>query len=202
MTAELRCQGSRKINVLKTAILLILTAAAPAEQKPVQSYDTYKSWLVACDNTLACVAKGFSGDVAGAEIRIERDAGPAGTLAVSISANEKFGWNDVRLDGAPLALPRSAWRLDSADGETSLVATDLAASQALVRRLANGAKVTLGAAGEIPLDGFAAAMLRLDERQGRIGGVTALLKLGPAPASQVPAALPRRGSPATRSRRR
>jgi hypothetical protein len=136
------------------------------------------------------VAKGFSQDNAGAEITVERDAGPTGTLALAISAETGFGIGDIKVDGAPVPLSGAAWHLESADGETSLATGDLDAARALVQRLRNGSKVTLGAAGEVPLDGFAAAMLRLDERQGRAGSVTALVKVGPTPASRVPSAPP------------
>jgi hypothetical protein len=45
----------------------------------------------------------------------------------------------------------------------------------------------------VPLDGFAAAILRLDDRQGRLDNVTSLSRPGALPASRVPAppALPK-----------
>lgn len=147
--------------------------------------------MVVCDNTLNCVAKGFSDDNAsGVEIRIERDAGPASKLIASISAVNKFGLADIRVDGVLLSLPNTAWQIESSDDETSVTSDDLNAVRALVQHLRNEAKVTLAGTGEVPLDGFAAAMLRLDARQGRTGGVTALIKVGPALASSVPAAPP------------
>jgi hypothetical protein len=53
--------------------------------------------------------------------------------------------------------------------------------------------LTLGGESEVSLDGLAAAVLRLDDQQQRIGGVTAIAKPGPWPASRVPASpvLPR-----------
>jgi len=160
------------------------SAAAPG---PIQSYDTYKSWFVACDNELACVAKGVSD---GADISIERQGGPTGTLVMFIRAGHAFSLADIRIDGQPAGLSKAAWELSAADDETTASSSNLVTIRALVQRLRNASKVSLGGESEVPLDGFAAAMLRLDERQGRLGGVTALFRPGPAPASQVPARPP------------
>jgi hypothetical protein len=175
-------------------ILLLLAAAAsasgpaPAARQAVQSYDSYQSWFVACDNTLSCVAKGFSDSDAGAEIRIERDAGPKGAAIVSISADHGFALGDVAIDGRPAGLAAPAWHLTSEDGETSATSDDPGAVRAIVQRLRNASTLTLGGDVAVPLDGFAAAVLRLDDRQGRVGGVTALMRPGPLPAARVPAA--------------
>src|SRR3954463_11015513 len=62
---------------------------------PIQSYDIYKSWFVACDNALACVAKGVTD---GADITIERQGGPTGTLVAFIRAGHAFSLADIRID--------------------------------------------------------------------------------------------------------
>ena len=159
-----------------------------ATPQPVQSYNSYKSWFVACDNELACVAKGVS--EAGADITIERQGGPTGTLVAFIRATQAFRLADIRIDGQPARLSGPAWQISVSDDETIATSSDLVAIRSLVQRLRNASKVSLGESTEVPLDGFAAAMLRLDERQGRLGGVTALFRPGPAPASQVPARPP------------
>ncbi|MET0245824.1 MAG: DUF1176 domain-containing protein [Sphingomonas sp.] len=158
--------------------------------EPIQSYDSYRSWFVACDNTLSCVVKGFDGDRGGSEMRIERDAGPAGTMAATISATDRFAPADVRIDGAPAGLTGPAWSYSSTQDGTSVTSTDLTAIRALVQKLRNAKTITLGGDASIPLDGFSAAMLRLDDRQGRNGGMTALIKPGALPAARVPAAPP------------
>ncbi len=175
------------------AAVLLATAAASLSAAPVgtvQSYDGYRAWLVVCDNTLACVAKGFGEDGQGAEITIERAAGPNGSLSASITAAHKFALKDVRIDGKPAGLAAPVWRLSISGDEISATSDDLVAVRALVHRLRNATKVTLANDNAVPLDGFAAAMLRIDDRQGRSHGVTALLKLGTRPASRVPSPPP------------
>jgi hypothetical protein len=176
-------------------IVFALTAAAappgPTRSQTVQSYDAYKSWFVACDNTLDCVARGFEDGGGQSEIEIERTAGPSGKISASISSANIFKPGAVTIDGKPAGLSAPAWHFNSDKDDGAALTTDnLAAVQALVARLRDASKVSLGGDDNVPLDGFAAAMLRLDERQGRIGGVTALAKRGPAPAAQVPPAPP------------
>lgn len=167
-------------------ILSLLMPAAIAAPEPIQSYDTYKSWFVACDNGLSCVAKGYAEAAKRAEMNIERAAGPEGAISAKISAENKFNLGDVRLDGKAVELNPQDWKLDGSDGEFSLSTDRLPAIRALVAQLRNGSKLALADGAEVPLEGFAAALVRLDERQGRLGGVTALAKLGAAPASRVP----------------
>ncbi|AOH86224.1 hypothetical protein AWL63_21945 [Sphingomonas panacis] len=171
------------------AALLWSAQARPAEASrsgPVQSYDSYGSWFVACDNTLACVAKGFADSSRGTEIRIERDAGPAAKPVLSIRADHKFVRAGITIDGKPAGLAAPVWEMTTDDDETALASDDLAAIRAFVLRLRDSSTLRLTAEDDIPLDGFAAAMLRLDSRQGRVGGVTALLRPGPLPAAKVP----------------
>lgn len=178
--------GRRLVAALLYAALASATSTEAAVPASIQSYDSYKSWLVACDNGLHCIAKGFSDAYAGAEIDIDRDAGPNGKLLLSISADRRFLIADVRIDGKPAGLSGSAWQIDASDDATTLSSDSLPVIRELVAKLRNASKITLGGDAEISLDGFAAAILRLDDRQGRIGGATSIAKVGPLPASHVP----------------
>jgi hypothetical protein len=165
---------------------LLAAAATPRPVAPIQSYDSYKSWFIACDNALRCVARGIS-ESDEAKVEIARDAGPAGKIEMSLAAASRFAPAAVRLDGKPLGLAAADWHDESDEQGTTLSTAKPALIRSLVTRLRNGTKIALGGA-TVPLDGFSAAMLRMDERQGRIGGVTALIRSGPAAASLVPAA--------------
>jgi hypothetical protein len=172
----------RWIKLLALALVAPMSAAA---SEPIQSYDSYKSWLVACDNGLTCVAKGFS-KYAPAQMIIERAAGPAGAITATISTDSKFTLTDVRLDGKPVDLNPQDWKID--DGDSSLSSNRLDAIQMFVARLRDGSTLTIADGATVPLHGFVAALLRIDERQGRSDGVTALVKRGTAAASRVPSA--------------
>lgn len=177
------------LRYLPAAWLAIAVAPASAAG-PIQSYDEYKSWLVACDNTLTCVAKGFDDGAARAEIVVTQGAGPRGALSVSIAAETRFGIRDLAIDGVPLALPPTGWALESGTDGGTLTGKRPADIRALLNRLRQGTRLTLGKTIAVPLAGLSAALLRIDERQGRIGGTTALVRSGGTPATSVPSAPP------------
>lgn len=178
------------IAVFASAAVSLVARAAPPQEVGAPSYDTYKSWLVACDNGLTCEAKGFAdGGESSADLRFIRAAGPNSALEarLNVVTNASIDLGDLRVDGEPLRLDESAWSVDYANNVATLSATRPAAVAAFVSRLRNGAKLQVGsdASAYIPLDGMVAALLRIDDRQGRIGGVTALIRKGPAPASRA-----------------
>ena len=133
-----------------------------------------------------CIAKGFSDAYAGAEIEVDRDGDPDGALLLSISADRPFAFGDISIDGKLAGLSEPEWTIESADGSTTASSDSLLAIRQLAAKLRFESKLTLGGQTEVSLDGFAAAVLRLDDRQGRIGGVTALARPGPLAASHIP----------------
>jgi hypothetical protein len=181
---------SRGLLMFRRFAWLLLCLPMPAQAaapSPIQSYDSYKSWLVACNNTLTCLAKGFEDSDKRAEMVIVRGAGAHGALTLRISAETDFALTDIRIDGQAAGLKSSDWDIrDDGSNETSFSAKAPAVVRALLSRLRNGARLTLGESGDVPLNGLTAALLRIDERQGRIGGVTALIRTGAAPAASVP----------------
>jgi hypothetical protein len=188
---------------------LFLIAVGTA-QAATPSYDSYGSWLIACDNVLTCEAKGFAQDnddvtsdsapVNGAvDLRFIRAAGPGGLIQARLTAGFPFGLTDLRVDGRPLLLDRSAWTLTTQDGISTLSTKRPEVVAAFVAQLRDGATLQVGD-GSVPLNGLSAALLHMDDRQGRVGGVTALIRTGPKSASAVPPApLPPSAPPAHRS---
>ncbi|SEQ09458.1 Protein of unknown function [Faunimonas pinastri] len=171
---------------------ICIGAAAAAEP----SYDRYKSWFVACDNGLSCEARGFEeGTNENPDLRFTRPAGPAAEAAVVISVPSEVARSDLRIDEKPLNLPSPAWTVERQDGFTVFSTQNAQALARFVAGARNAAKLQVGEATVIPLDGMAAALLRMDERQGRLGGVTALIRKGRAPASEVPPPPPLPGVP-------
>ena len=156
------------------AAATLLGAAAPLPRVPF--YRQFGRWLVACDNTRACVAKGFD-EATRAELDLTRSAGDT-KPSLALSAEDPINAGVVRLDGKPLALMAPAWA--ARDGVLS--ASDPAAVDAFVAAVRNGGTITLDAAPAkddqprtVPLDGFTAALLLVDAVQGRPGTPTALI---------------------------
>ena len=92
---------------------------------------------------------------------------------------------EVTIDGAPRRLdmaPVSEW--------AGVGAVRGASARDLIRAMAAGREMILAfdqEAGGVSLAGVSAALLWIDERQGRLNTVTALLRQGSRPASVVPA---------------
>ena len=139
------------------------------------AYRSFGRWLVACDNTRACVARGFD-EVIRAQLDLTSPAGTADPT-FNISAADAFDRASLQLDGKPLSLAGPAW---SGDG-TGVGTSDPAAVTAFITTVRDGRAITLsppdpdGSARTVPLDGFLAALRYVDAVQGRPGTPTALV---------------------------
>lgn len=149
----------------------------------------FRDWRAACDNGNRCMAWGGSDS---GWIRIAIDAGPDAQPTVTAGS---WSLGDVgkapeslslKIDGRDHALrsgPRDAANaLASAEQARQIIAA-LPASRTLA--LASGAQTA-----DLPSSGISAALLWIDERQGRLDTTTALIRRGARPASSVPAAPP------------
>jgi len=146
----------------------------------------FRDWIAICDNGNACFAYGPGREGYG-WVRVAIDPGPEARPEVAAGY-----WPD----GAE-ATRSFALTIDGTDYPMTLaanepVAAEVPAERALevVRALAGGSTARIGADHEISLSGAAAALLWIDERQGRVNTVTALRRAGSRPASAVRAAPP------------
>ncbi|WP_420225124.1 DUF1176 domain-containing protein [Pigmentiphaga litoralis] len=177
--------------------------APPAPAVPL--YQESKDWILACDNTRFCEAKGFS-DAESAVMRISRGAGPTGTLTVEIDVPDTAESPDVtafRLDGRRLDLKTISWSPDDAtgQGQATLVTADNDSAYRLLRRIRDGRVLSLGdtrSAPAVPLHGLAKVLKVMDDVQSRSGNETALTQPGHggvAALAAAPAAPALRGAP-------
>jgi hypothetical protein len=88
----------------------------------------------------------------------------------------------MRLDDKPIG--PFAW---SKPDETGLVSLSGPPAFGLVRTLRDGQSLTIGSS-KVSLSGLAAALLVMDDVQGRVGNESALARPGPRPATATPAA--------------
>ncbi len=169
---------SLKQNV---GVFLVSVTVGGAANAANPSYDRYKSWLVACDNGLTCEAKGFANDIISRpDLRFIRTAGPDATIEVAVNVPFPVDLGDFRVDGKPLHFG-SSWKLSRDEDLTTISAKDPVAVKELLSSLRNDSQIEVGDDKlAIPLDGMIAALLHIDDRQGRVDGVTALIKTGGA----------------------
>lgn len=174
--------------------MLVAAGAYAPVQGSAPEYREIKDWVLACDNTHACVAKYLAasdGGDGGGYLSVERAAGPNGGLTVTIETVEGDTAPDpttLRLDGR--SLPGFTWKID-AKAQAATLAGD--AALRFIRAIRDGGAISFSRTKDAPLvslTGMKAALLAMDENQGRLGGETALIRLGPKPASAVPVAAP------------
>ncbi len=154
-------------------------AADPATARPERR--TFRDWTVTCGNDGTCTA--FGGVESGTGwLRIAMPAGPEAVPVVDLG----IGMDTDSLEPT-VTIDGRAYGLEVADGVARVSAEQ---ARALIAALAGGRTATVG--GEegmtLSVSGVSAALLWIDERQGRLDTVTALIRKGDAPASSVPAA--------------
>jgi hypothetical protein len=177
--------------VLAAGLAGLLVAAFTARASEPINRDV-KDWDLACDNTGACEAM-VGPDVYGLgpsdwpRLKVRRDPGPDGRLIVSLTYGEGFpDPSGLRLDGR--ALGDFAWE-KRPNGRAITVSDDEARRFLdLIRNRSKLAVTPDAKADPLSLTGLTAALLAMDEAQGRVGGVTALVRRGGLPASVVPPA--------------
>lgn len=176
--------------MLRAAVLLAgLLLAAPAVAEDV----AIKDWWVACDNVRACTAYGFPPeDAYGVVLRVRREAeaDAAATLDLGLDAETAKGVSGpltLTVDGKVVARTEAP---EGTDDEYRTWSVSPARSPALLASIARGEVLEARDGGRtvatVSLSGGSASLRWMDDRQRRVGGVTALVAKGAAPASAVP----------------
>ncbi|MDR8730971.1 DUF1176 domain-containing protein [Burkholderia pseudomultivorans] len=206
----------RRLSLAIAATLLAPSLAAHAHQSAQQSINrNFRNWSVVCDNTRRCIAESGGDDIdsrTGLIVRLTRDAGPDAPASLELFATAPLDLQAARVDGRPFDMMPARWQASDSNANTRLypfharthdaatIDAWLAASRN-AQTLSFGDPASASASASTPslsLAGLNAALLLIDDAQGRIGTVTALLRKGGRPAVAVPAAptLPAAPTPA------
>ncbi|MBX3478260.1 MAG: DUF1176 domain-containing protein [Brevundimonas sp.] len=160
--------------------------------QPVQR--AFRDWMASCDNGADCVVFAGPTDGATAWLRVSMPAGPMATPVVHAGLWDGGGAQNA---AAPLRL--------QIDGREEVIGPDpdpdlgqqgvgrASGPQAdvIIRALGDARRLVLVKGSEsaaLSPNGAAAALLWIDERQGRLDTVTALRRRGDRPASDAPGA--------------
>ena len=167
------------------------TASDPATPASAARSESrkFRDWLAVCDNINECVAFGPASEGTG-WVRVGSAPGPDGARTVSVGfwpsgGNGLTGPIILTLDGRRHIATPIAGDHDPV-GTAEVRAADAAA---VASGLAGGQTLTLAAGGEtlpMSLSGASAALLWIDERQGRLDTPTALVRKGTRSAASVP----------------
>ncbi len=180
--------------MLAAAALTIMTGAARAQQGESR---TFRDWIAGCDNLKSCTALSLPDESAEQVgfLKLERAGGAEGAASLSLKLRgEKLKAPltvRLSLDGAPFPAGGAALAATLEDGENATVVFSQADASALIAAARKATRLQASMAGKryaVSLAGSVAAMLWIDERQGRLGTVTALIRKGDAAAGTVPPA--------------
>lgn len=185
------------ISIRSLALFVVLAASgatvrAEAHTHPPMSDPaapesrSFRDWRAVCDNGADCFAYGRAGPEMTGFIRIHMPAGPDAEPVLSVGAwgADAAGAFDLSIDGQTrrIAIPRD----EAGSGVAELRGP---AARDLIRAMAAGRTMRLSVgpeSGDVSLSGVSAALFWIDERQGRLDTVTALLRQGSKPAIVVP----------------
>lgn len=188
------------LPALGLALLTSSTWAAPAAE--LSRLHTFQDWYLACDNTLACEAQGYSpedGTALPVVLQLRRAAGPGTPVTAVIRLGR------ISPDGrdTALTLPPAGQVLTLSVGSQTVALEPLkddgsvTLSEALTTRLLpslhRSEAWVLSAAGQrwtVSLQGASAALLKMDDLQDRLDTPGALVRTGQRPETQVPLPLP------------
>lgn len=187
-------------SVILSVVLVMLSLSAQADSPAGLSF-THNDWQLVCDNTRTCRAAGYQSydEEMAVSVLLSREAGPRQPVTGEIMIGQ-YGENEA-LDELPPEFKLSMQIDDGAVGQVvmrkdSLVA-DLSAEQvaALLSSLTRDSNIEW-VAGEhswhLSDKGSSAVLLKMDEFQGRLGTLGALVRKGAAGEDEVlpPLAVP------------
>lgn len=171
-------------------LAVMAAAAADADVKYDRALVTFKDWTVGCDNGRSCMAVGQfnANNFDLASVVVER--GPlAGDVPVIWFRSEGGPVIDLQADGKRLGVKLTADKDDFAitvdPGSVPVVIDAMKSARSLIPVRGDGKP-----SFPLSISGASAAMRWIDERQQRVGTVTAMVATGAKPASAVPAPPP------------
>lgn len=144
----------------------------------------FRDWRAVCDNGNRCAA--YAGSDIGAWVMVRRDAGPGAAPVILAGQGPAYGEEGppeaaLTFDGKAVAMRHTPEGL----------AVPAAAVMATLTRLAGAREVrfsVMDEGPEISVSGASAALLWIDERQGRLDTVDAMIRRGARPAASARAA--------------
>lgn len=198
------------MHLVRTAALTIATTclALPAFAQEAGALRSFRDWMAACDNTRVCRAFSLpeASESTGITLGLDREASPQAEPQFFIPVRDQERMPSrgrLILHGSAGPIATLEIGRGAVIDESAYRVTDRRANAAILAEARRAAELTLvfdpplqgvdgvGPEGvKISLSGASAALLWMDERQKRVGTVTALARPGNRQASEVPPAPP------------
>ena len=186
------CRASAATRPASLRVRVVAIQPVPEEAAPgVGAVKAYHDWLVGCDNRLGCTALGLAPEGgSGGYVVLRLDAGAAAQPSLAFVLVDPAG--PARRCASRSWASTTSARSRSRPRPTvpgSMRRSPRPSAPALIAATRDGDHLELALGDAEPvtvsLRGATAAMLLIDDRQWRIGKVTALARPGDAPAASV-----------------
>ncbi|UTH74679.1 DUF1176 domain-containing protein [Chromobacterium sp. IIBBL 290-4] len=166
------------------ALVPLLLALSPAAMAKVYEF---QDWAIACDNTRHCEANGTQSQDSDnpVSLLLSRDAGPGAALTGLLQVADP---DDGKVGKLTLKAGKLNWR-----GLAPEQALSAAQMKQLLPEMLNADSAVLNDGRHqwtLSLAGLKAALLKMDDAQGRVGTAGALVKKGGKPDAAALPALP------------
>lgn len=182
------------------ALVTHLTQQVHAAGPVSGAYFANKDWELACDNTRTCRAAGYQAENGvdnPISVLLTRAAGSGQAVNAQVLLGDYDDSSDgIQLpDGSQLTMHINARPLGTVAVNKNSLLADLKAEQvdALLAALSRSSRIDFSVAGHrwtLSDQGAASVLLKMDELQGRVGTVSALIKKGRRSEASVLPALP------------
>jgi hypothetical protein len=182
-----RSAGTVEAGLIAIGLCLASAGTAlGAEAAKLPDPRTFRDWMAACDNIKGCAALSLPPESADpvAYLRFERPAGPYSVAQLVLRL--RGAWKtppkalQLKLDGASFPAGGKAFPVTVED-DLATLSFSSEDTAALVEGARKATKLGVGAPGikaEVSLAGSVAALLWIDEQQGRLGTPSALIRKG------------------------
>lgn len=166
------------MRTMTWASALIGLSALSAAQAQVHEF---KDWAMACDNRRHCGAIAYQSEESGSApvtMWLSRDAGPHAQVRIQFDTDDSEDAKSLTLQLGPRKMTGISLRKDLSPADTAMVLAYVLEGEEIV--LTEGRK-----RWQLSLSGSKAALLKMDDLQGRVGTPGALVRRGKAAESSV-----------------
>jgi Protein of unknown function (DUF1176) len=157
-------------------------------------YAEYGDWLIGCDNAGDCEAIGFDDTNTDIMMNIQRKAGPNGDMKLLIARASTLSISNVSADNKVIKMATADWTVVNEKEQHEVYSTKPSAILGFINHIRQASQLQIDrhseAAAPLSLNGLSAALLFMDEIQGRIDSQNAFVRKGKKPENLVPSAKP------------
>lgn len=174
-----------KSLLLVVVCLTLFTSAQSVASDNIPVQKVFKNWQVTCNNLNTCDIRNIDENL---KVIFKRQAGPTGKLTLNIIVPATKKVPVLWFDDKPFVLSANMWHPSEEGGAVFLVADNLELIQRWVKAAKNAHMIspTQDLQNGSSLAGLNAALLFVEDRQGRINNQSALLKMGSVGIDKVP----------------